>query len=366
MTSLTFHCEVITPMFLGGANPAKTELRAASVKGALRFWWRAMHGELPLDELKKRESEIFGGVGDNARRSGISIRVKEGDNFQTSTEPFSPNPYLDRSIFKKHRTRNRTEAKLLILEYLAFGPVTLEGGIKTYHEYIIPGSQFKIEFVGKDASLIKAEITGALRLLSVFGGLGSRSRNGFGRFKCSCPEMELPDLTVCLKALKEKPVSPFTSVSIQSNLWKLDFDEEVPNDWNNILYDLGCVWLKSRVNYENKRGPIRNGIENEHQFGKRVFLGAPLIGDNRQQNLRYGDRSLKFDRHAKSHFFGLFQNEALLEGYILHLPYLFLEGSNDEYKLHDADIKLLQKEYEKVFKEFNSKLPLQYLTQVTL
>ncbi|MFZ1105749.1 MAG: type III-B CRISPR module RAMP protein Cmr1 [Hyphomicrobiaceae bacterium] len=34
--------EIVTPMFLGGADPkGSAELRAASIKGALRFWWRA-------------------------------------------------------------------------------------------------------------------------------------------------------------------------------------------------------------------------------------------------------------------------------------------------------------------------------------
>ncbi|MFH0988531.1 MAG: type III-B CRISPR module RAMP protein Cmr1 [bacterium] len=39
---VTFKCEVITPMFLGGADPDKPELRPPSIRGAMRWWFRTM------------------------------------------------------------------------------------------------------------------------------------------------------------------------------------------------------------------------------------------------------------------------------------------------------------------------------------
>lgn len=74
METLTFTCKIITPMFLAGADGQTPELRAASIKGALRFWWRACNGHLSLEDLKKREAEIFGGV-DGAGRSKVLIRL---------------------------------------------------------------------------------------------------------------------------------------------------------------------------------------------------------------------------------------------------------------------------------------------------
>ena len=61
MQTITFTCETITPMFLNGADGTTPELRAPSIKGALRFWWRAMNGHLTIRELQKREVELFGG-----------------------------------------------------------------------------------------------------------------------------------------------------------------------------------------------------------------------------------------------------------------------------------------------------------------
>ncbi len=43
MDKLVVTLKTVTPLFLGGANPNDTaELRAPSIKGALRFWYRAM------------------------------------------------------------------------------------------------------------------------------------------------------------------------------------------------------------------------------------------------------------------------------------------------------------------------------------
>ncbi len=61
METIKFECEIITPMFLGGADGKSAELRAPTINGALRFWWRAMNGHLPLKELHVRMqcSQIF-------------------------------------------------------------------------------------------------------------------------------------------------------------------------------------------------------------------------------------------------------------------------------------------------------------------
>lgn len=63
-------------MFLAGADGTTPELRAPSIKGALRFWWRAMNGHLSLSELKRKEGEIFG---DNNNRSKFTLFIIEKD-----------------------------------------------------------------------------------------------------------------------------------------------------------------------------------------------------------------------------------------------------------------------------------------------
>ncbi len=38
-----FTIEVVTPAFLGGSD-TNAELRSASFKGLLRYWWRVLYG----------------------------------------------------------------------------------------------------------------------------------------------------------------------------------------------------------------------------------------------------------------------------------------------------------------------------------
>ena len=73
-----YNIEVITPMFLAGANNKEPELRAPSIKGMLRFWWRALHPDLVINgnnyiKLKEYESKIFGDSGKQFGKSKVRI-----------------------------------------------------------------------------------------------------------------------------------------------------------------------------------------------------------------------------------------------------------------------------------------------------
>src|SRR5579863_4570864 len=81
-TTLTL--QVTTPLFNGGADPDgsagfrpdhEAGVRVASVRGAMRFWFRALAGvltgpDLPL--LAALERRVFGGAGDGTRDSAGS------------------------------------------------------------------------------------------------------------------------------------------------------------------------------------------------------------------------------------------------------------------------------------------------------
>lgn len=93
MHTITFTCEVITPMFLAGADGQTPEIRPASIKGALRFWWRAMHGDWELSKLKQQEGKIFG---DNGGRSCFTIRIMNENKGQGQEKPVYTLPAIKR------------------------------------------------------------------------------------------------------------------------------------------------------------------------------------------------------------------------------------------------------------------------------
>ncbi|MCO6492728.1 MAG: type III-B CRISPR module RAMP protein Cmr1 [Phaeodactylibacter sp.] len=151
METITFHCKVITPMFLAGADGRTPELRAPSIKGAMRFWWRAIKADLVesgnYTELKKQEGNLFGGTGDAASRSSFSLQVALlGKKTINSGERLVPHDPRKGSGY-------------------AFGPE----------------QQFKVLI--RTISQDKADQLIALfQLLSVLGGVGKRSRRGMGAF----------------------------------------------------------------------------------------------------------------------------------------------------------------------------------------
>ncbi len=164
MEKIIFECETITPMFLAGADGVTPELRAPSIKGALRFWWRAMNGHLKLDNLRNQESEIFGGT-NPARRSAVSIKVKSHDRI----EPFR----LPR------QDRNPGLAYLWYSNYLN----NREG----FHV-----RNFRIEFQSNNLNLL-LQATDAFWLLQTFGAIGTRSRRCAGNFTVNSVSKTITD-----------------------------------------------------------------------------------------------------------------------------------------------------------------------------
>ena len=153
MQTITFTCETITPMFLSGADGTTPELRAPSIKGALRFWWRAMNGHLPLQDIKDAngkitqkglktiEGEIFG---DTAQRSSFAMRIIEQQPLQFSDQTVLP--HKERSFSKKAFKSKQ---------------------------------QFDVVFYCRDGKA-KQLIENLFPLCCVLGGVGGRMRRGSG------------------------------------------------------------------------------------------------------------------------------------------------------------------------------------------
>jgi len=142
MEITTINCKIITPILMHGENTAIAELRPPAIKGAMRFWWRAIHVNLSLKDLKEQESILFGGAGDgNAIRSSFRIKLLKKHLITTQVNPL---PHRQNSQFK----------------------------INGYQE----NQNFVLEFIGKDVKKIEK----IFELTTILCGFGQRSRRGFG------------------------------------------------------------------------------------------------------------------------------------------------------------------------------------------
>ena len=211
MNSITFTCEVVTPMFVAGADGKKPELRAPSIKGVLRFWWRAMHGHLPIDDIKipddevqkglrSQETEIFGGGGENARRSQVTIRIKQRDLLRDECSLWEEIPHDPRKN-KNGEPYNVPKSEVAGIHYLLYSAFMNERG------YFKAGSIFELSLDSRDLHSLKEAIN-AFSALVYFGGLGSRTRRGAGSIfikKIECSAISV--LSETLKIFDTRSIS---------------------------------------------------------------------------------------------------------------------------------------------------------------
>ncbi|MDI6808642.1 MAG: type III-B CRISPR module RAMP protein Cmr1 [Candidatus Eisenbacteria bacterium] len=176
MHSIGFECEVVTPMFLGGADH-EAELRAPSIKAAMRWWFRAMMGGGLFDKLGKGKNSFLSGV-----------REAESKTFG-STDAVSPfrlsivDSGLSKDDCKRwcYRIDEPAERGLC---YLGYG--------LSDRNFVIPGKKFTLEVTLRTTDSQKENwILGSLWMLANFGTLGARSSRGFGCFQISCANDDL-------------------------------------------------------------------------------------------------------------------------------------------------------------------------------
>ncbi|NLI12586.1 MAG: type III-B CRISPR module RAMP protein Cmr1 [Peptococcaceae bacterium] len=172
MCQLVFQCRTITPMFMAGAdNKAREasalELRAPSVKGAMRFWWRAAQAESEIAILKQKEAAIFGGTGKSEGKSKFGVRVSNPANIRRSNYQPLPHHTGDwRCFCVQSRGERCSKGRLQ--------PAIME------HTFSVAFSH-STDPLSQDFT--QEHLKSLFTLTAILGGLGKRSRRGFGSFQ---------------------------------------------------------------------------------------------------------------------------------------------------------------------------------------
>lgn len=162
--------KIVTPLFIGGADPKKEKdlrIRVPSIKGALRFWYRAIAlGRLGnLEKVREKEAKLFGST--NKGQSAFLLRI------------------VDENV----KAERKNEMVSGGSAYLGYGVMDWNNKAKanlTTRSYIKPGSTYKLMFLfrfrGKDEIETSDyhDLKQAVIALGLFGGLGARSRRGLG------------------------------------------------------------------------------------------------------------------------------------------------------------------------------------------
>lgn len=248
MRTLKATYRIVTPLFLGGADPRQaTDFRPPSLKGALRFWWRACYwssflsragGDTAraLRELHAAEGRLFGTAGgtDGATQGRFLLRVHwQGKGAHKPPDPGPGLVYLlGQGLYHFHNGYVRTALKAddRVEVSLLFRP-------------------------GAGEDLIRQAET-ALLALGLLGGLGSRARKGFGSLaierleggRLAVPENRedyktaLKTALAHLKVDSARDLPPFTAFSRAA---RVDISRTGTDPWK-LLNEVGAEQQRYR------------------------------------------------------------------------------------------------------------------------
>lgn len=293
--------EVLTPMFLGGADPISAdpqraaELRAPSIKGAMRFWYRAFD-----PKFKERERMYFGTGGENGGQSRLIVRCRTEDRAQKLMTWNEINQGIGRQPPNG-------------LVYLGF-PFGMKGNER--RRAIPPGARFAVE-VSCHRSVPGQREHGPTPLhaalasmwsLGHFGALGTRARRGFGaialtgwrlegREEAALPDTGLKELPLLHRAStisdwvagahqgiatlkrwfgafeqKDRLRHPCFGPKTQLVVWT----EHQRGDWRGALLALGQEFQNARQRQPPDYAPVKDHVRFKSDGGGRHIEQMPV------------------------------------------------------------------------------------------
>ncbi|NJL05953.1 MAG: type III-B CRISPR module RAMP protein Cmr1 [Chloroflexaceae bacterium] len=202
---------ITTALFGGGVEPSQadpiTVVRATAVRGHLRFWWRATRGGRysSLRDMQAAEDAIWGTaatpngkVGQSAvwvevvvleRGEPLTVRWYKQKELQPPSadvgNPSSPLSYVAFPLREEKDDMGRTKPQ----------PVLSKVRFAVIFSYV---EEVEVPTLSKRLAVAK-ELSAALWAWETFGGIGGRTRRGFGALRCEHidgqPNTDLPDKT---------------------------------------------------------------------------------------------------------------------------------------------------------------------------
>lgn len=349
----TRHYTLITPLFGGGVKPHENDLdnliRSTEIRGQLRFWWRAIRGGQPdfegkLDKMKDREDEIWGAASntnqskdgnskspgedkEKVRKEAVQIEVEVTKKGQ-AVKPFSP--------FINNKGKPDLASHKDVPDYASFPLRPPEERLrkdreKTHVDDLRQDIHFTLTIACSERW--SDDVEAALWAWETFGGVGARTRRGFGALllqKIDANEIKdgaLPPsnsdeakvwirgkLLQYLDAHEEKLTHvPHIGIEFARNMRVLGPYLQSANAWKKLIDSL-FAFRQQRFDFRQQR---------PSPYGKSLWPEANALRQYLHKNQQKTDTPNKFPRAA----FGL--------PIVFHLPHekpvtsITLQGTKD-------------------------------------
>lgn len=323
-----------SPAFLAGATqrPEDCRLRASTLRGLLRWWWRTLHsGYLGHRELEKLESVIWGG---RQRKGAVKMVLTPEKDVQSRR--YRPEEILQRLPQAEGPRRSPG------LVYLGYG--FFSDHAKRY--FIDSGASWKLELQVDSAHWSRKEgdvhfskeqilqqVHSALWLLTHFGGVGQRKRKGFGALQLQQPlELSLEQCQAWAASLRRSAELPeqFSHDLALSPALEQALDLfEIQTPWKNVWFALHQMgesiqsYMQAHKHEASKGAlglprvmapPVNGEFKTPEQVGQRH--AAPYFLKLEQSEAGLIIRALAF---PAAQLPNLSESKALLEAFVAHL-----------------------------------------------
>lgn len=289
-TDIDFEIEFVTPTFLGGAD-GNAEIRTAPFKTVLRYWWRVLFGKKYMSQLKQKEDEIFGST---EMASKVRLQIVSTSNVN-----------INKNNFQKFSMQHNYGSHLIqinILDYLAYGKheyVKGQGNVYAY-SHIEPSAKIKFSLSKRLSEEHAYEVKDAIKAFVMFGGVGSRARNGYGSIYCE----EIENWSWNNKIQCDSCLAEFPVISKEIRLYET---KESFGTWEEALARIGKNYIEARLS-----------LENPHHFERRAFLAKPIISKQDKFNI---PKDVQKDRLPKNLYLHVKKTDAdKFVGQILIIP----------------------------------------------
>ena len=344
---------VVTPLFCAGADSTHPEIRLPSFKGVLRFWWRALawsRCRADLEAIRRQEDALFGSAGGG--QSCVSMRLE-----------LTTNPPIVRK--GEVLTVSRTGGDVVGegARYLGYGVMEAFASKKrgTKNGQLTRACRrapfdFTVHMRCRDLDDTDlASLKDALVVLGTLGGMGAKSRKGYGSLaiqslrvsgvnQWSRPQ-SMSDLRNAIKIFRRddstESLPEFTALSASTRHVLLSSNKNEPvelldlvgrelvrfRSWGRNGKILGGS-VKSERRFTDDHDLMMNGSRSAHP--RRIAFGLPHnYGPSKEKQVGpYNNRDL--DRRASPLFIHIHECGSTPVAVLSFLPARFLpKGKSD-------------------------------------
>ena len=303
--------KVVTPMFCGGADGNTAEVRPPSFKGVLRWWWRALAWSKlggNLDEIRRAEDALFGSAG-----GGQSKIVMRQLPYRTGDKPAAvPRTIQEGDVLMLDRHVVGEGAR-----YLGYGVMEAydnnkKGIRKGQLSRACLEAPFELALELRTRQLDELEqelLLGALRALGLLGGMGAKSRKGYGSLvlhsmwagdkECWSRPMSAEALREAIAKLLPATSTPaalplYTAMSSRTRIvllsgrgqqQPLDLLDSVGREtmrYRSWGYRGQVLGARTEANFQDDHDLMKTDPDERHTHPRRIVFGLPHNYGKRQ------------------------------------------------------------------------------------